>query len=166
LKLKGKVWIFGDNINTDLMSPGHVKTLPEEEQAKYCMDANRPGWSKEVKRGDILVAGRNFGCGSSRPAAKALLSLGLSCALAESVTGLFLRNAINLGFPVLSLDGISKMFQEGDTAEVDFDTGQIKNMRTGEMRSAKPLPPALIKIVESGGIIPQLKTEGYLKDTY
>lgn len=146
------------------MSPGHVKTLPEDEQAKYCMDANRPGWSKQVKPGDILVAGRNFGCGSSRPAAKALLSLGVSCALAESVTGLFLRNAINLGFPVLSLEGVSKMFEEGDTAEVDFQTGQVKNTRTGEIRTAKPLPQALINIVESGGLIPQLKREGYLKD--
>ncbi len=128
------------------------------------MDANRPGWSKQVKRGDILVAGRNFGCGSSRPAAKPLLTLGVSCALAESVTGLFMRNAINLGFPVLSLEGVSKMFQEGDMAEVDFQTGQIKNMRTGEVKAAKPLPQALIKIVESGGLIPQLKREGYLKD--
>ena len=162
MKRRGRVWLFGDSINTDLMYPGFVTTLPEAERPKYCMGANRPGWSEQVKEGDIVVAGKNFGCGSSRPAAKSLRSLGVSCLLAESINGLFLRNAINFGLPALSLEGVSKMFKEGDMAEVDVRTGQVTNVKTSETRSAKPLPQALITIVESGGLIPLLKKEGYL----
>ena len=162
MKLKGKVWRFGDDINTDLMYPGFVKSLTEEEQPKYCMNANRPGWAEQVEPGDILVAGRNFGCGSSRPAAKSLKSLGLSCVLSDSINGLFLRNAVNFGLPTLSFEGAAKMFEEGDTAEVDFRTGHVKNMKTGETRTARPLPEKLIAIVESGGLVPLLKKEGYL----
>ncbi len=162
LKLRGKVWVFGDNINTDLMYPGFVKTLPENERPKHCMNANRPGWSQQVKEGDIIVAGRNFGCGSSRPAAKSLKALGLSCVLAESFNGLFLRNAINLGLPVVTLDGVSKMFEEGDVAEVDFQTAEVKNIKTSVNKMGIPLPERLIHIVESGGLIPLLTEEGYL----
>jgi len=164
LKLRGRVWLFGDSINTDLMYPGFVTTLPESERPKYCMGANRPGWSEQVREGDILVAGRNFGCGSSRPAAKSLRSLGVSGVLAESINGLFLRNAINFGLPALSLEGVSKLFEEGDTAEVDFATGDVTNLKTGVIKRASPLPQTLIDIVESGGLIPLLKKEGYLKD--
>jgi 3-isopropylmalate/(R)-2-methylmalate dehydratase small subunit len=163
LKLSGRVWLFGDSINTDLMYPGFVTTLPEAERPKYCMGANRPGWSEQVKEGDIVVAVKNFGCGSSRPAAKSLRSLGVSCLLAESINGLFLRNAINFALPALSLEGVSKMFEEGDMAEVDVRSGQIKNLKTGETKMTGPLPQALITIVESGGLIPLLKKEGYLK---
>ena len=145
------------------MYPGFVTTLPEAERPKYCMGANRPGWSEQVKEGDIIVAGKNFGCGSSRPAAKSLRSLGVSCLLAESINGLFLRNAINFALPALSLEGVSKMFKEGDVAEVDVRSGQIKNLKTGETKIAGPLPQALITIIESGGLIPLLKKEGYLE---
>ena len=163
MKLRGRVWLFGDSINTDLMYPGFVTTLPEAERPKYCMGANRPGWSEQVREGDILVAGRNFGCGSSRPAAKSLKSLGVSCLLAESINGLFLRNAINFALPALSLEGVSRMFEEGDVAEVDVEGGRVKNLRTGETKIATPLPRALIRIIESGGLLPLLIKEGYLK---
>jgi 3-isopropylmalate/(R)-2-methylmalate dehydratase small subunit len=128
LKLRGRVWLFGDSINTDLMYPGFVTALPEAERPKHCMGANRPGWSEQVKEGDILVAGKNFGCGSSRPAAKSLRSLGVSGVLAESINGLFLRNAINFGLPALSVEAVSKMFDEGDIAEVDVGSGHVKNV--------------------------------------
>ena len=163
MKLRGRVWLFGDSINTDLMYPGFVTTLPEAERPKYCMGANRPGWSEQVREGDILVAGRNFGCGSSRPAAKSLRSLGVSGVLAESINGLFLRNAINFGLPALSLEGVSRMFGEGDIAEVDVGSGYVENVRTGETKVAVPLPQALIHIIESGGLLPLLMKEGYLK---
>ena len=163
MKLKGRVWLFGDNINTDLMYPVFVTTLPEAERAKYCMNANRPGWSDQAKEGDIIVAGGNFGCGSSSPAAKSLKSLGVSCVLADSINGLFLRNAINFGLPALSLEGASNMFEEGDEAEVELRAGQVRNLKTGETKTVRPLPHALINIVESGGLIPLLKREGYLK---
>jgi 3-isopropylmalate/(R)-2-methylmalate dehydratase small subunit len=116
-----------------------------------------------VREGDILVAGKNFGCGSSRPAAKSLRSLGVSGVLAESINGLFLRNAINFGLPALSVEGVSKMFDEGDIAEVDVGRGHVKNVRTGETKVAVPLPRALIHIIESGGLLPLLIKEGYLK---
>ena len=163
MKLRGRVWLFGDSINTDLMYPGFVTTLPEAERPKYCMGANRPGWSEQVKEGDILVAGKNFGCGSSRPAAKSLRSLGVSGVLAESINGLFLRNAINFGLPALSLEGVSRMFGEGDIAEVDVGSGYVENVRTGEKKVAVPLPQALIHIIESGGLLPLLIKEGYLR---
>jgi 3-isopropylmalate/(R)-2-methylmalate dehydratase small subunit len=163
LKLRGRVWLFGDSINTDLMYPGFVTALPEAERPKHCMGANRPGWSEQVREGDILVAGKNFGCGSSRPAAKSLRSLGVSGVLAESINGLFLRNAINFGLPALSVEAVSKMFDEGDIAEVDVGSGHVKNVRTGEAKAAVPLPQALIHIIESGGLLPLLMKEGYLK---
>ena len=163
MKRSGRVWLFSDNIDTDLMYPGFVTNLPEAERPKYCMNANRPGWSGQVRQGDIIVAGGNFGCGSSRPAAKSLKSLGVGCVLANSINGLFMRNAINFGLPALSFEGISEMFVEGDIADVDFRTGQVKNIRTLETRKGRPLDQALIDIVEEGGLIPLLEREGYLK---
>jgi 3-isopropylmalate/(R)-2-methylmalate dehydratase small subunit len=160
--LRGRVWLFGDNINTDVMYPGFVTTLPEAERPRYCMGANRPGWAEQVLEGDVLVAGKNFGCGSSRPAAKSLKVLGVRCLLAESINGLFLRNAINFGLPALSLKGVARMFEEGDTAEVDFRTGHVRNLKTRETKIARPLPQALLTIVEAGGLIPLLKREGYV----
>jgi len=145
------------------MYPSFINRLPEAERPKYCMSANRPGWSEQVRQGDIIVAGGNFGCGSSRPAAMSLKSLGVSCVLANSINGLFMRNAINFGLAALSLKGVSEMFVEGDVAEADFRTGQVKNLRTLETRTGRPLPQALIDIVEEGGLIPLLNKEGYLK---
>ena len=161
--IRGRVWVFGDDVNTDLMYPGFVVSLPEEERPRYCMHANRPGWAQQVKKGDIIVAGRNFGCGSSRPAAKSLKDLGISCVLAESINGLFLRNAVNFGLPALALQGVTKMFREGDVAEVDIRSGEVKNVNSGESMRAKPLPEQLIKILEAGGLLPLLAKEGFLK---
>ena len=94
-KITGKVWKFGDDINTDLMYPQICYTLREEEKPYYAMSANRPGWSKLVKNGDVVIGGKNFGTGSSRPAADNLKNLGIACVVAESINGLFLRNSVN-----------------------------------------------------------------------
>ncbi len=160
----GKAWVFGDSINTDLMYPHICYTVPDKEKPKYTMWANRPDWASKVKQGDILVAGKNFGIGSSRPAAANLKALGLSCVLAESVNGLFLRNSVNFGFLTISCPGITGVAHEGDILEVDLGKGIVTNMGNGKELTFNPLPDFLMEIVEEGGIIQVLKNRGYLDD--
>jgi 3-isopropylmalate/(R)-2-methylmalate dehydratase small subunit len=123
------------------------------------MNAERPNFAKQVKKGDILVSGKNFGCGSSRPASKNLIDLGISCILAESVSALFYRNAINMGLPVLYQQKISDIFSEGDVAQVELYTGKITNITTGLVCQILPIPNILMDIIEEGGIIEILKQE-------
>ncbi len=160
----GRVWSFGNDINTDLMYPHICYTQPEEKRPLYTMWANRPDWAGQVKRGDILVAGRNFGVGSSRPAAANLKGLGLSCAIAETVNGLFIRNSVNFGFPSVSCRGITEMCREGDTITVDFDGGEVSSQDGRELHF-DPLPQFLMEIIDAGGIIEILKKKGMLEDT-
>lgn len=161
---RGRVWKFGDEINTDLMVPSTTMTLPETELPKYCFSTNRPGWSGLVQKGDIIVAGKNFGIGSSRPGAKVIKDLGIACLLAESINGLFLRNCVNFGLPALPCEGVYAAFQEGDLAEIYFRQGKIINLTSGLEIKTKPLPNMLIKIVEAGGLIPMLDAAGYLEE--
>ena len=160
--LKGRVWKFGDDINTDLMVPA-IALWKDAEMTKYCFSANRPGWSALVEKGDILVAGKNFGTGSSRPAARVLKDLGITCLLAESINGLFLRNCVNFALPALPCPGVFAAFEEGDIAEVDFEQGKITNQTRGMMLETAPLPEMLVKIIDAGGIIPMLTVGGYLE---
>ncbi len=153
--------MFGDNINTDLMYPHICYTVPEKERPKYTMWANRPDWAGMVKEGDILVAGRNFGMGSSRPAAANLLELGISCVLAESINGLFLRNSVNFGLPAATVPGIGTSVSEGDKISVDLDCGTVVT-GSGELLNFKPLPAFLLEILDAGGIIEVLKKRGFL----
>jgi 3-isopropylmalate/(R)-2-methylmalate dehydratase small subunit len=115
---EGKTWKFGDNMNTDLMMPGQdVIARPgitDAEAARHCMSAVRPGWAGKVNEGDIIVAGRNWGCGSSRPAARLFKALGIGVIAADSITRVFFRNAINVGLPVFICKGVSTIFEEGD----------------------------------------------------
>jgi 3-isopropylmalate/(R)-2-methylmalate dehydratase small subunit len=115
-----------------------------------------------VRKGDIIIGGRNFGTGSSRPAADNLKNLGIVCVIAESINGLFLRNAVNSGLPALEIHGISGIAREGDTIVIDFVNSIIKNARTEEMINFKPLPAFLMEIIENGGIINILKNKGML----
>ena len=163
--LKGRIWKFGDDINTDLMVPGFALGKPEEEMPKYCFSANRPGWVDMVKKGDMIVGGRNFGTGSSRPAGKVLKDLGIVCLLAESINGLFMRISVNYGLPALPCPGVFDAFEEGDVAEVDFKQGKITNQTRGIVLKTAPLPEMLVKIIDAGGIIPMLKVEGYLEQS-
>ncbi|MCL6090258.1 MAG: 3-isopropylmalate dehydratase [Candidatus Thermoplasmatota archaeon] len=160
--LKGKVWAFGDNINTDLMYPHACYTLPEEERPLHTMWANRPGWAQQVNSGDILVAGKNFGVGSSRPAASNLKGLGISVVVAESVNGLFLRNSVNVGLPVVSCQGVSGIVREGDTVTVNLETGTLIDETSGKTAEFRPLPGFLMDIIEAGGIIEVLRKNGYI----
>ena len=160
MKFKARVWKFGDNINTDLILPNAAFYLPPQEQLEYIFRANRPGWVKLVQRGDILIGGKNFGMGSSRPAARNLKNLGLACLVAESINGLFYRNCVNFAFPAMECGGVDQLFDEGDMAEIDFDSGLVTNTTKGKSLSARKIPPQLLKIVEAGGVFQLLEAEG------
>src|SRR5919204_4825257 len=131
MMITGRVWKFGDDINTDLMLPGPLLTAAEAEQARAVFAANRPGWVDQISRGDIIVGRRNFGTGSSRPAARSLRNLGLGCLVAESINGLFFRNAVSFGFLALECPGISDAFEEGQIAEIAIDIWTVRNCNTG-----------------------------------
>ncbi|MDE3077501.1 MAG: 3-isopropylmalate dehydratase [Chloroflexota bacterium] len=161
---EGRVWCFGDEINTDVMNPGFAMTLPEDQQLRYVFSANRPEWHSQVRQGDILVGGRDFGVGSSRPAARLLRRCGIVCLLADSINGLFLRNCVNYGLPALRAAGLRDLFEEGDVARVDTLTGEVTNTRTGATTQAPPLPPKLQAILDAGGIFPLLRGQGLLAE--
>ena len=162
MNFNARVWKFPDNINTDLILPNRAFYLTPAEQVKFVFSANRPGWVDQVAPGDILVGGRNFGMGSSRPAARSLRNLKLACLVAESINGLFLRNSVNFGFPALECRGIGAAFEEGDVAEVSFDDYKVRNQRTGAVLDAEPLPETLRRLMQAGGLFPLLESEGYL----
>jgi 3-isopropylmalate/(R)-2-methylmalate dehydratase small subunit len=140
----GRTWKFGDKISTDLMVPGSMVLarpgISPEEAATFCMSANRPGWSSEVRPGDILVAGVNFGCGSSRNGSGPLKTLGVACVLAESVARIHLRNAINTGLPTLVCPGITGFVEEGEQLRVNIVTGEITNVTSGQTIQAEAWP--------------------------
>jgi 3-isopropylmalate/(R)-2-methylmalate dehydratase small subunit len=160
MKYRASVWKFGDDINTDLILPNAAFYLTPEEQLRYIFRANRPGWVDLVQPGDILIGGRNFGMGSSRPAARNLKNLGLACLVAESINGLFYRNSVNFAFPAMDCAGVGDLFDEGDTAEVDFESATVKNLRTGASLTGRAVPRELQKIIEAGGIFALLEQEG------
>ncbi len=162
MNFKARVWIVGDNINTDLILPNKAFYLTHEEQAQYVFHANRPGWAQQVQQGDILIGGHNFGMGSSRAAARSLKNLGLACLIAESLNGLFLRNCVNFAFPALECPGISAAFTEGEIAEVEFETAQVRNVARGSLLAGKPLPPQLMALVQAGGVYQLLEREGLI----
>jgi 3-isopropylmalate/(R)-2-methylmalate dehydratase small subunit len=145
------------------MMPNTARTLVETEQKKLVFESIRPGWSSQVAEGDIIVAGRNFGTGSSRPAAKLLRQLGVVAVVAETVNGLFLRNCVNYGVFPLSCSGVAAAFEDGDTAELDVDHATISNLTKGRSLVTQNLPQQLIQLALAGGIRPLLKREGYLK---
>ncbi len=160
MKFAARVWKFGANINTDLILPNVAFYLTQQEQLAYVFRANRPGWVDLVQPGDILIGGKNFGMGSSRPAARNLKNLGIACLVADSINGLFYRNCVNYAFPAMECAGVETIFDEGETAEVDFDAGVVRNAQTGASLPARKIPHELLKIVEAGGIFALLEAEG------
>jgi 3-isopropylmalate/(R)-2-methylmalate dehydratase small subunit len=161
-KVTGRVWKFGSDINTDLVIPNFAIYMKREEQTEHCFVANRPGWVDEVKPGDILLAGSNFGVGSGRPIGDIFVDLGIAAAVAESFNGLGLRNCVNAGLPSLPCRGILEAFDEGDIAEVDWGNGEVRNLTKGTTITGQALPPEIQRIVEEGGVEKMLKAEGYL----
>lgn len=160
---KGRVWKFGDNINTDLMMPNTVRTLLEEEQKKYVFESIRPGWSKQVSQGDIIIGGKNFGTGSARPAAKLLRQLGVVAVVAETINGLFLRNCVNYGVVPLICADVSPAFDDGDVAEIRIEDAIISNVTKGGSRPVQRLPDQLVQLALAGGVKPLLKRDGFIK---
>lgn len=159
----GRVWKFGDDINTDLVIPGFAIFMAADEQPRHCFSANRPGWVDEVAEGDVLLAGRNFGVGSGRPIGEVFVRLGIKAVVAESFNGLGLRNCVNEGLPSLPCPGILDAFDEGDIAEVDAVTGVVRNLTSGVSITGNPLPPAIQEIVEAGGVEARLRASGHLR---
>lgn len=153
MRLKGRVWVFGDNIDTDTIYPAKAFTLPEHEKARMCMESIRPGWSLKVRSGDIIIAGHNFGTGSSRPASRILRMLGIQAVLAESVSPVFLRNSINYGLPCLECPGVSDSFSEGEIALVDLNSFTVENISRHILLRCHPLPEIAVRILESGGLL-------------
>lgn len=163
MNYKGRVWKFGDHVSTDLMMPGAAVLarpgLDEKAAAEHCMSANRPGWAAEVRPGDVLLAGRNFGCGSSRPAQRLLRALGIVVVVAESFSRLFFRNCINTGFPVLICRGVTEAFEEKEIAEVNLETGEVRNVTRGTVLVGEALAPGTppYEILRAGGLRPLLE---------
>ena len=162
MRFNARTWKVGDNINTDLILPNRAFYLTPQEQPKFVFSANRPGWSDLVTKGDILIGGRNFGMGSSRPAARSLRNLGLACLVAESINGLFFRNCVNFAFPAMECPGVAEAFEEGDVAAVSFEDAAIVNMRTGVRLAGRGMPAELRTIVAAGGLFPLLEQQGYI----
>ena len=158
----GRVWKFDDDINTDLMLPGPLLTASEAEQARAVFSANRPGWIDQIAPGDIIVGGRNFGTGSSRPAARSLRNIGLGALLAESINGLFFRNAVSFGFLALECPGVHAAFEERQTAEISVAEWTVRNRDTGAVLRANPVPERLLALMTGGGIYPLLEAEGLI----
>ncbi|MDK2878080.1 MAG: 3-isopropylmalate/(R)-2-methylmalate dehydratase small subunit [Thermoanaerobacteraceae bacterium] len=152
---KGKAWIFGDNIDTDVIIPArYLNTTNPEELASHCMEDIDSGFSKKVNTGDIIIAGKNFGCGSSREHAPlAIKTCGVSCVIARSFARIFYRNSINIGLPILECDEAVDSIKAGDELEIDTDTGVIKNLTAGRSYTARPFPGFIKGIIQAGGLL-------------
>lgn len=155
----GNAHIFGINIDTDQIYPGrYLEITNKKDIASHCMEGVRPGFAEQVSQNDIIVAGRNFGCGSSREhAAITLKESGIGAVIADSFARIFYRNAINLGLPVIVCKGISEKVSENDKLIVNLVTGEIKNLTKNEMYQAEGLPTYIMDILAAGGIKPLFK---------
>jgi len=153
--LKGRAWKFGNDINTDEIIPAkYLVTVDPKELGANCMDGIMPGFSKRVTAEDIIVAGKNFGCGSSREHAPiAVKGCGISCVVAESFARIFFRNSINIGLPIFECAEAAKAIQEGDEVEVDASTGLIRNLTKEQVYKAKPMPEFMQELISAGGLM-------------
>ena len=157
--IAGRVWRFGDDVSTDLLSPGEYAIAPVEVRRVHCLEALNPRFPSEVQPGDVVVAGRNFGCGSSRETApENLQALGVACVVADSFARIFLRNAVAIGLPVLACKGVAAAFAEGDELEADLAAGVVRNAGTGAVLQGEPLPPEMREILAAGGILAALRS--------
>lgn len=159
--IRGRVWKFGDSIETDAINP-YYRYPTMEELKLHTMEAYRPEFPREVKSGDILVAGRNFGCGSSRPGL-VLREVGIAVILAESVARLFLRNSIARAIPIFMAPGITSIVADGETLEVDYQAGIVRNPATDASVELRKFPPLIEQIFASGGL-PEFAHARYLRE--
>ena len=159
MKLSGIAHKYGNNVDTDVIIPArYLNTSSHQELALHCMEDLDPTFAKKVRPGDVIVAGDNFGCGSSREhAPMAIQASGISCVIAKSFARIFYRNAINIGLPILESPEAVDAIQDGHTVSVDGATGLIRNETTGQSFSAEPFPPFILDIIQAGGLIPSLR---------
>ncbi len=159
MKAHGTVHKYGDNIDTDVIIPArYLNTSSHSELASHCMEDIDKDFVTRVKPGDIMVADKNFGCGSSREHAPiAIKASGISCVIASTFARIFYRNAINIGLPILECPEAAKAIQAGDEVEVDFDTGVITDCTTGQTFSAEPFPPFIQQIIQKGGLLASIQ---------
>ena len=157
--ITGKVFKYGDNVDTDVIIPARYLNAPSpEELAKHCMEDIDAAFAGNVQKGDIVVGGWNFGCGSSREHAPiAIQACGVSCVIAASFARIFYRNAINIGFPILECPEAAEAIENGDKVSVDFSTGVITDETTGKTFQALAFPPFINNIISHGGLLPYLK---------
>ena len=155
MKATGKVFKYGDNVDTDVIIPARYLNVPDpQELAKHCMEDIDTDFAKQVKQGDIIVANKNFGCGSSREHAPiAIKAAGVSCVIAETFARIFYRNAINIGLPIIECPEASRGIDAGDEVEVDFDTGMITNVTKGTKFQGQAFPEFMQKIIDSEGLV-------------
>lgn len=159
MKVQGRVHKYGSNVDTDVIIPArYLNTSSHEELAAHCMEDIDPDFIKRVKPGDIIVADKNFGCGSSREHAPiAIKASGISCVIASSFARIFYRNAINIGLAIMECREAAEKIRAGDEVGVDFDTGIITNLTTNETYKAQPFPPFIQNIIKKGGLISSIK---------
>jgi 3-isopropylmalate/(R)-2-methylmalate dehydratase small subunit len=160
--IEGRAWVFGDSVDTDNMYPGFAMKLPLKEAARHVFYDLRPGWTDEVTAGDIVVAGRNFGIGSSRPVAQLFLELGVAALVAEEFNSLFLRNSVNFGLPAVTIPGAATTIADGSTVRLDIPRATIEPAGGGARLQGTPLPEFVLDILAQGGLLPKLAADGYL----
>lgn len=155
MKAQGTVHKYGDNVDTDVIIPArYLNTSSHKELASHCMEDIDLDFTKRVREGDIMVAQKNFGCGSSREHAPiAIKASGISCVIASTFARIFYRNAINIGLPILECDEAANEINAGDEVAIDFDTGVISDITTGKTYQAEPFPPFIQQIIADGGLI-------------
>ena len=154
MKVSGKTYKYGDNVDTDVIIPARYLNTPDaKELAKHCMEDIDTAFASAVKPGEIMVAGKNFGCGSSREHAPlAIKTCGVACVIAATFARIFYRNALNIGLPILECPEAAKAIKAGDTVSVDFDTGVITDETTGKSFQGEPFPPFMQELIAAGGL--------------
>ena len=161
MNAQATVFKYPDNVDTDVIIPArYLNTSNAQELARHCMEDIDTGFVQKVAKGDLIVAGWNFGCGSSREHAPLVIkTCGVGCVIAKSFARIFYRNAINIGLPILECEAAAEEIQAGDTVSVDFDTGVITDITTGKTYQAAPFPPFIQNIIAKGGLLASLKEE-------
>ena len=162
MKVSGKTHKYGDNVDTDVITPARYLNTPDaKELAKHCMEDIDASFAAKVKPGEIMIAGKNFGCGSSREHAPlAIKTCGVACVIAATFARIFYRNALNIGLPILECPEAAKAIKAGDTVSVDFDTGVITDETTGKSFQGEPFPPFMQELIAAGGLAAFRRSRG------
>lgn len=162
MKFKGRVWKYGADIDTDKIIPArYLNTSDPKELAKHCMEDEDATFASKVQPGDMILADKNFGCGSSREHAPiAIKAAGVSCVIAKSYARIFYRNSFNMGLTILESDEVQDATDTGDVLEVDMDKGEITNLTKGRTFKARPIPPFMQELIKAGGLMESIRKRG------